>query len=146
MVHIDGELVIERPAEEVFDFVADERNEPLYNPRMIRAEKLTEGPVGAGTQFSATVLSGRRPLDMVVECTAAERPRRLASRTAMASSEVRGELTFEPVPEGTRMHWSWELRPKGFYRLLSPLMGPLGRRSERQIWTGLKRYLEKSGD
>jgi hypothetical protein len=83
---------------------------------------------------------------MVVECTAAERPRRLASRTAMASSEVRGELTFEPVPEGTRMHWSWELRPKGFYRLLSPLMGPLGRRSERQIWTGLKRYLEKSGD
>jgi len=27
-----------RPADEVFDFVADERNEPRYNPRMARTE------------------------------------------------------------------------------------------------------------
>ena len=33
--------MIARPVEEVFDFVADERNEPRYNPRMLRAEKLT---------------------------------------------------------------------------------------------------------
>jgi hypothetical protein len=32
---IQGEIIIQRPAEEVFDFVADERNEPRYNPRMV---------------------------------------------------------------------------------------------------------------
>jgi hypothetical protein len=32
-----------------FDLVADERNEPRYNPRMWRAEKITEGPIGVGT-------------------------------------------------------------------------------------------------
>ena len=32
MVRIEGEIVIKRPVEEVFDFVADERNEPRYNP------------------------------------------------------------------------------------------------------------------
>jgi hypothetical protein len=26
------------PAETVFDFAADQRNEPRYNPRMIRAD------------------------------------------------------------------------------------------------------------
>lgn len=33
MIHIEGEIVINRPPEEVFDVVADERNEPKYNPR-----------------------------------------------------------------------------------------------------------------
>jgi hypothetical protein len=30
----------------VFDFVADERNEPRYNPRMLLAEKISSGPRG----------------------------------------------------------------------------------------------------
>jgi hypothetical protein len=32
MADINGEIIIHRPVEEVFDFVADERNEPRYNP------------------------------------------------------------------------------------------------------------------
>jgi hypothetical protein len=48
-VHIEGEIVIGRPVEEVFDFVADERNEPRYNVQMRRAEKISEGPIGLGT-------------------------------------------------------------------------------------------------
>lgn len=31
MAHVEGEIIINRPVEEVFDFVADERNEPHYN-------------------------------------------------------------------------------------------------------------------
>jgi hypothetical protein len=48
MVKIDGSTVIARPVENIFDFVADERNEPKYNhPRMVRAEK---GYAGADSQ------------------------------------------------------------------------------------------------
>jgi hypothetical protein len=46
MARIDGEIFIARPPEVVFDCVGDQRNEPNYNPRMMRAEKLTAGPVG----------------------------------------------------------------------------------------------------
>jgi len=48
MASIAGELVINRPVDEVFDFVADEQNEPRYNPRIRRAEKLSPGPIGRG--------------------------------------------------------------------------------------------------
>jgi hypothetical protein len=41
---IDSEIVIERPVEEVFDLVVDERHEPRLNPRMIHAELISEGP------------------------------------------------------------------------------------------------------
>jgi hypothetical protein len=36
MARVSGEIRIERPVEEVFDFVADQRNEPIYNPRMLQ--------------------------------------------------------------------------------------------------------------
>ena len=49
MTRIQGEIVIDRPVEVVFDYVADQSNEPQYNPRMVRAEKVTPGPVGKGT-------------------------------------------------------------------------------------------------
>ena len=46
MKPIRGEVLINVPAEEVFDFVADERNEPLYNRNLLHVEKLSPGPVG----------------------------------------------------------------------------------------------------
>lgn len=49
MARIEGEIVIGRPVDVVFDYVADQSNEPQYNPRMVRAEKITAGPVGKGT-------------------------------------------------------------------------------------------------
>ena len=61
MVKIDGSTVIARPVENVFDFVADERNEPKYNPRMVRAEKVTPGPIAKGTRWLATIESRGRP-------------------------------------------------------------------------------------
>jgi hypothetical protein len=51
MARVEGEIVINRPVQEVFDFIADGRNEPRYNPRMVRAEQISTGPIGLGTQF-----------------------------------------------------------------------------------------------
>jgi hypothetical protein len=58
--------------------------------------------------------------------------------------ETTGALTFESVSDGgTRMRWSWDVRPRGIFRLLTPLVGTLGRRQEQAIWAGLKRLLER---
>lgn len=142
MVHIHGEIVIQRPPEEVFDVVADTSKEPEYNPRMNRAERITDGPIGVGTRFKAATASMGRPVDMIIEITDYQRPRSLASTTHMSSMDLRGTLTFDPVPEGTRMRWSWDLQPSGALKLFNPLIATMGRRQEQAIWTGLKHHLE----
>ena len=142
MPEIAGDIIIDRPVEEVFDFVVDERNEPLYNPELLRSEKLTDGPIGVGTKFRASHRQGKGTVEMAVEVTGCDRPRRMASRTTMPWSEINGELTFEPVGTSTRMRWDWEVRLKGYMRALTPLVGFVGRRSERACWEGLKGYLE----
>jgi carbon monoxide dehydrogenase subunit G len=145
VVRIDGEIVINRPVDEVFDFVADERNEPRFNPRMRLAEQISDGPIGVGTRFRAEMVSMGRTVEMVVEFTGYERPRRLASMTYMSSMDIRYILMFEPVPEGTRMGWSGDLEPRGLLKLMSPLVARIGQRQEERIWTGLKHLLEGRG-
>ena len=115
------------------------------NPRMRRAEQLSDGPIGVGTRFRAETVSMGRTVEMVIECTGYERPRRLASSTHMSSMDLQGALTFDPVPEGTRMRWSWDLEPRGVLKLMSPLVCRMGRRQEQTIWASLKNLLEGQG-
>ena len=143
MAHIKGEIVIHRPVAEVFDFVADERNEPRYNPGMLRAELLTPEPVGLGSRFRAEMRTRPRPVVMTTENTGYDRPRRLASTTRLSTMDIQGTLTFDPVAAGTRMRWSWGLQPRGLLKLLTPVVARNGARQERAIWTGLKRVLER---
>src|SRR5271167_3770526 len=116
MVHIAGELVINQPVEAVFDFVADERNEPRYNPQMLRVEQTSDGPIGLGTRFRAESRSMGRTAKMTIEWTDFERPHRLGSSTHLSTMDIQGTLTFDTIPEGTRMRWSWELVPRGMLK------------------------------
>ena len=118
MARIDGEIVIDRPVDVVFDYVGDQSNEPQYNPQMVRAEKITAGPVGAGTKFCSAVASRGRTAEMLIEITGYDRPHRLASATTMQQADISYTLTFEPAGSGTRMRWSGQVRPKGAVKLL----------------------------
>lgn len=142
MIHIAGEVTIDAPVEEVFDTVADERNEPRYNPRMVRAEKVSQGPVGAGTRFVAEPKRGGSRGAMTLEIVEYDRPHRLHNVVTSSYLRVDGTLTFDEVAGGTRLSWDWDTTLTGPTRLLSPVLALLGPGWERRNWVGLKRYLE----
>jgi hypothetical protein len=126
----------------VFDYVADQSNEPQCNPQMVRAEKITPGPVGKGTRFRSAVASRGRTAEMLIECTGCDRPGLLQSTTTMAQAGISYTLAFEPAGAGTGMRWSGQVRPKGAFRLLGPVITWLGIRQEQRIWASLKKHLE----
>jgi len=142
MAHVEGEIVINRSVEDVFDFVADQRNELQYNPEMVRSEMISDGPIGVGTQFRAESKSRGGILEMTIEFTTFDRPRKIAEVARLQSMDIRGMLTFDSVSEGTRMRWVWDLEPHGALKLMTPLVALMGRRQERAIWTGLKQLME----
>jgi carbon monoxide dehydrogenase subunit G len=142
MARIEGAILIGRPVEEVFDFVADPRNEPSFNPAMTSIELLTPLPLGVGTRFRARM--GRAGTPMLVELTEFNRPHRLGSRTTSPMMHTSGALTFAADGGRTVMSWDWQVRPKGGMRMLGPLFGPLGSRMERRIWASMKRCLENT--
>jgi hypothetical protein len=142
MSGIAGEIVIARPVDVVFDYVADQSSEPHYNPRMVRAETVTPGPVGKGTQFRSAVASMGRTAEMLIECTGYDRPTLFASVTTMRQADISYALRFEAAAEGTRMRWSGQVRRKGAVRLPGPVITWMGVRREQRIWASLKKHLE----
>lgn len=142
MSRVRGSLEIARPVEIVFDVVADQRNEPRYNPQMTTATKTSDGPIGNGTRFAATVLSRGTPRPVSIEYTIFDRPHRIGSLSVMAGATVEGHVQCDPTPAGTLLSWDWTVTLTGPARLAGPLIGVIGRRQERAIWTGLKHHLE----
>jgi uncharacterized protein YndB with AHSA1/START domain len=142
MARVTGGIDIDRPVEEVFDAVADQTNEPRYNPSMTASRQVTDGPIGVGTHFVATILSRGKPTEVDIEVTRYERPNLFGTCSVMAGSMVVGELRLEPVASGTRFSWDWDVTLAGPAKILSPLVAIVGRRQERAIWAGLKDWLE----
>jgi hypothetical protein len=85
---------------------------------------------------------GRSGTQVLVEVTEFDRPHRLGPRTTSSMMDTSGALTFAADGDGTVVSWDWQVRPKGWMRMLGPLSGPLGGRIERRIWTRLKHQLE----
>ena len=140
MAHITGSIRIEAPPGPVFDTVADSRLEPSFNPAMTTDDLLTPEPIGLGTRFRARMANAG--MEMLVELIEFDRPHRLGSRTTSPMMETTGTLTCTSEAGATRLSWDWQVHPKGWFKALGPLVGPLGHSMERKIWTGLKRKLE----
>lgn len=134
-------MLIRRPLEEVFDFVADERTDRSCH-RKHAALGEGDGPIGLGTRFRATIRAGRRTLPMDIEYTGFDRPHLIASNTRMSNSDFSRTHTFTPAALDTPLSWSWQTCPKGVLRVLAPVLTPVGARQERQMWTRLRGHLE----
>lgn len=142
MTRIEGRTSFARNPEEVFDFLADPRHEPTYNPRVISAGKETPGPIGPGTRFTQRVKSFGTAGEVSVLLVDCERPHHLTWAIGSTGMDVYGTEEITQEGDQTTVHWSWDFRPRGGLRILGPLVGWAGRRLERRVWADMKEHLE----
>src|ERR1700748_1540925 len=75
MAHgFSGSVLIDRPIDEVFAFLADGTNDPKFSPRVQEIRKTTDGPVGVGTVFQSTVKDAGMTTKRTFELTRVEAP------------------------------------------------------------------------
>lgn len=145
MTRIAGRTEFTRPPAEVFELLADPRNESRYNPLILAADKTSGGPIGVGTRFVQQAKSFGRIGDVDIEVVEYRRPERLAFAIRSSGIDVHGALAIAPHGSGCVVDWIWDLRPRGAWRLLGPLMALGGRRLERRVWEQMRRYVDASG-
>ena len=118
-----GSALVERPPEEVFDFLADGANDRKFSPRVLEIEKTTDGPVGVGTVYKSTVKDAGMKTNREFEITEFERPARIrwAERSKNIVTAAAGGYDLEPADGGTRLTVFNELEGHGFGKLILPL-------------------------
>jgi hypothetical protein len=137
---IENSIGIAAPAEKVFDYVTDVRREPEWNPQLRKPEKLTPGPVGAGTRYR--VRFGRGVGTAIIENTGFDRPRSWSGVSTARRLTVRFRGQVTPILGGCQVAVRTELFPHGALRVLSPLLRRVIRRSWERDLRAIKTIIE----
>ena len=141
-------------ARATFAFVTDFRNAARWDPRVERAEKLTDGPVGAGTRFRLTSRVLIKEVALPYEITAFEPPPEEADGDATAGAATfegrtfllryRDRITVEPTGDDTsRLTYDARLSLRGPFVLDNFLLAPFLHQVGEDAVAGIERALRR---
>jgi hypothetical protein len=120
----------------------DPTNEPEWNIRLDRLEKLTGGPVGVGARYRMHFTQGP---PVVSECVRFRRPEtwEMAGKSKILSSSFAGQVT--PTGDGCHLLLRMRIQPRGVLRLAGPLLRRRMRRELARDIAAIKARLEGAG-
>ena len=142
----EATVVIDRPIEEVFAFLADGENDPKFSPRVQEIAKTTEGPPGVGTVYASTVKDAGMTTKREFRLTAFEPPTRIrwseASKNLVTAPEGGYDLARDG--SGTRVTIYNVLEGHGPGKLIAPLALRSARKGADDFASAIKRAVEAS--
>ena len=143
-MHVEERVEINRPPEEVFDYVANRQNLPEWSRPVQEVHSETKGPLlEEGTRFTTVVTFLGRTFETPFEVIVHDPPRRHTDRSRGGSFPQEYTHIIEEVEGGrTRLTEVTEGEPGGFFRLAGGLLEMAGRRRFRAGLETLKYLLE----
>ncbi len=131
MARFSNNLIIGRPINEVFRFVADFENMPKWNYYVVEVSKVSPGPIGLGTTFSQV----RKTDTQRYKIVEFEPNRKVVVETLPPAPALLMRFTFEPAGSGTRLTDEWELK--------GGLMGLVGSLAAGRVKSAMAENLAK---
>jgi uncharacterized protein YndB with AHSA1/START domain len=123
-MHVQNTITIERPIEEVFEYVSTPENDPTWVSASIRNQRTSPGPMRVGMTIEEDVKIFRRTSRDSWVVTHYEPPTLIAYRATsglLSGGVVR--LRCEPVEGGTRLTHAVEYEVRGiYYKTIAPFM------------------------
>jgi len=117
-VIVNVEVDIACPRHQVLDLMADARNELAWKSKVSRSELISNEPIGTGTEFKTT----NRGQPYVAFITTYDRPDQVGFNVGGKAMEIDASMRFADSADGTRMAAQFDLQPKGFMKLMMPLI------------------------
>ena len=122
MARLEETVVINRPSDKVFAYVADPNTWPKWNLDMLEAQQTSPGQAGVGATFrGANKIMGRRmPWDSKV--TNFVQNKGWGATISSGSTLIHEDLTFDSLGQGTKFTWVYDMKVSGFLKLFAPMV------------------------
>ena len=128
---VEKRVVIGRPLEEVFAFIADQRNAPQWQAGLVEVRVLTDDPVGVGTKHAIVRLFMDQRMEISNEYTEYTLNQKVAFKSTSGPIPFNAAYMTEPVAEGTHLISMVQMQPEG-----------LPAEAEAEMNSGLSREIE----
>lgn len=142
MFEIEETVAIDRPIEEVWEFVMDVEDEPLWQTTLDVATRLGSGPLRVGSLVRETRRFLGRRVDTTWEMTECEPPLRSPIGSIDAPFAWSGTHALDEEGGGTRFTLTLRGDPGSFFRLAEPVFARTARREIAGNLANLKHVLE----
>src|ERR687891_94134 len=143
MAPIVASVEISRRPEDVFAYITDPSHLPEWQESVARVKTHDSAPTGGGSRATITRRVGPREMDMTVEITDLDPPRRW--RVRGVDGPVRGNVkgTIEPLDDGARSRVTLELdfEGHGIGKLLVPLV--VRRQAQKELPRNMQSLRER---
>jgi carbon monoxide dehydrogenase subunit G len=144
MASFENTVIIQRPVEDVFAFLADFENVPKWNYAIIETRKISPGPVGVGTAYRQTRSVPSRS-EEGFEVTVFEPARRLEVQGQIGPFKARTSYLLAPAGSGTRLANAVELESSGLLAVVTPLATSRVKHAVAANLDKLRQLLEGAG-
>jgi carbon monoxide dehydrogenase subunit G len=110
-------VLIDKPIEEVFDFLANGENDKKFSPRVVEIKKANAGAPGKGAIYASTVKDAGMKSKREFELIEFERPTRIRWHELSENAVVvpEGGYDLETEGAGTKLTFFNELEAHGFF-------------------------------
>ena len=145
MAHAEQTIVINRPIKEVFDFVLEGKNNPLWRPAVIDIQAVPGKPTGVGAVFKQGLKGpGGRRIEGDYELVEVKANAFIKFAVIAGPARPTGTYQFDAAGSGTRVTFVLDYKTKGLMKLMEPM---INRTMQAEVATlsNLKAYLEKQG-
>lgn len=143
MVDRSDSIMIDRPVEEVFAYVADVTNDPAWHTDILEARKTTEGPVGSGTVWHTRFKPSMGISEADIEVVSLEPNRVLAMRGDVGPMHPTLTYRFEPADGGTKFTRRVQIKVSGWMKIMQPMIAMMLPKQNKGFLANLKRVLEQ---
>ncbi len=145
MISIESRIEFERPAGEVFAFVADQTNAPQWQDGLAEVRRVTDGPIGVGTEHVFVRRFAGRRIESRNRFTRFEPGRFVEFEIPEGRLTGTASYRVDPIASGAcRLTSRMDFRIRGPLKVVSPLLARLLARDSRTDETTLKALLEST--
>jgi carbon monoxide dehydrogenase subunit G len=143
MLTVDETVVINKPRMEVYEFMTDPDNVPVYSSNIVEYEMVSGEKDEVGRVCKGVVKVAGRRLELTDKLVEAEKGRggKLVSEDATIPYTL--ALSYDDEGEGTKITWHQEMESlKGFFKFADPIVLKLYSRDVRSNLEKAKTILE----
>jgi uncharacterized membrane protein len=142
MINVEKSIIIQRPVEEVFNYVSNLTHSAEWQNGLTEVRQITEQPLGVGTRYALVRTFMGRKMEANNEITEFTLGVKVAFKTISGPIPLEASYQFEPAEMGTKLTSKIEMQPKGFVSLAEPLISASLQRDVEASLNVLKNMLE----
>jgi uncharacterized membrane protein len=142
MIKFEKSVLINRPQQEVFDFVTNLSNDPKWQSSIESVEQVSDGPIGVGSTWRYITKFLSRKNETEIQMTSYEPPRHSTVKAVSGPIPFENTHKFQKQDGGTLLTVIGQAEIGGFFKMAE---GLVGKQMEKQMdadAAALKKLLE----